>query len=76
MLKLSRYICDGESIVIDDDITITILRDDQGRIDIGIDAPRDIPARNSAGCWGVSAPLDLLTPDDQVVTCKGNSKAD
>ncbi len=41
MLKLTRYI--GESIMIDDNIKITILRDDQGDIDIGIDAPRDIP---------------------------------
>ncbi len=41
MLKLTRYIGEGESIVIDDDITITILRDDKGDIDLGINAPRD-----------------------------------
>ncbi len=39
MLVLTRKI--GEGIVIGDDVRITVLEDREGKIRIGIDAPRD-----------------------------------
>ncbi|OLS01542.1 carbon storage regulator CsrA [Tissierella creatinophila] len=40
MLILNRKI--GESIIVGEDIEITILEIEEGRVKIGIDAPRDI----------------------------------
>ena len=40
MLILTRKI--GQSLIIGDDIKITILADNYGQIKIGIDAPRDV----------------------------------
>ena len=40
MLILNRY--PGQSILIGDDITITVIKSDRGQVTIGIDAPRDI----------------------------------
>lgn len=40
MLVLSRY--QSQSIVIDGDITITVLACDRGQIRIGIDAPKNV----------------------------------
>lgn len=41
MLVLSRKL--GEKIVIGDNITITIVDIDRGKIRLGIEAPRDVP---------------------------------
>ena len=41
MLILTRKV--GQSIIIDDDITVKILVDNHGQIKIGIDAPDDVP---------------------------------
>ena len=41
MLVLTRKA--GESIIIDDQIKITVLSIDGGKIRLGIDAPRDVP---------------------------------
>lgn len=40
MLVLERHV--GESIIIADDIKITICKNNGGQIDIGIEAPREI----------------------------------
>ena len=40
MLILNRY--PGQSILIGDDITITVIKSDRGQVTIGIDAPRDV----------------------------------
>lgn len=45
MLVLSRRI--GESIVIGDNVTVTVVDIDRGKIRIGIDAPRDVPVLRS-----------------------------
>lgn len=41
MLVLSRKL--GEKIYIGDNITITVVSIDRGKIRLGIDAPRDVP---------------------------------
>jgi len=41
MLVLSRKL--GEKIVINDNITITVIDIDRGKIRLGIEAPRNIP---------------------------------
>lgn len=41
MLVLSRKL--GEKIVIGDNITITVVDIDRGKIRLGIEAPRDVP---------------------------------
>ena len=41
MLVLSRR--PGESVVIGDDITITVVDIDRGKIRLGIEAPRNVP---------------------------------
>ena len=41
MLILTRRI--GESLIIDNDIIVTVLGDNHGQIKIGIDAPQDVP---------------------------------
>lgn len=45
MLVLTRKI--GESIVIDDNIRITVLDVGHGRIRLGIEAPRDVPVHRA-----------------------------
>ncbi len=41
MLVLSRKL--GEKIIIGDNITITVVDIDRGKIRLGIEAPRDVP---------------------------------
>jgi carbon storage regulator len=41
MLVLSRK--QGEKIVINDNISITVVEIDRGKIRLGIEAPRDVP---------------------------------
>jgi carbon storage regulator len=41
MLVLSRKL--GEKIIINDNITITVVDIDRGKIRLGIEAPRDVP---------------------------------
>lgn len=41
MLVLSRKL--GEKIVINDDITVTVVDIDRGKIRLGIEAPREVP---------------------------------
>ncbi len=41
MLVVSRKV--GERIVISDNIIVTVLESNPGRIRIGIDAPKDVP---------------------------------
>ena len=43
MLVLARKV--GESIRISDDVVLTVLHIGRGRVQIGIDAPREIPIR-------------------------------
>lgn len=45
MLVLSRKV--GEKIVIDDNITLTVLAIVNGRIRLGVEAPREVPVRRS-----------------------------
>lgn len=45
MLVLSRRV--GESIVINDNIKVTIVSSDGNTIRVGIDAPKDIPIMRS-----------------------------
>ena len=40
MLILSRRV--GQSVVIGDDITITVLRFKKGQVSLGVDAPREV----------------------------------
>lgn len=40
MLILTRHI--NESIIINDDITVTILKSNNGQVRIGIDAPKEV----------------------------------
>lgn len=45
MLVLSRKV--GESVMIGDDIVVTVVRFDNGAVRLGIEAPRELPvARN------------------------------
>ncbi len=45
MLTLSRFV--GEAIIINENITITIVKNDRGKIRISIDAPKDVPIRRA-----------------------------
>lgn len=59
MLVLARK--PGESIRISDDVVLTILHIGRGRVQIGIEAPREIPIRReelapSPDNWGGSLP--------------------
>lgn len=45
MLVLSRKV--GESIIIDNDITVTVVQLSRNRIRLGIDAPQEVPIRRS-----------------------------
>jgi carbon storage regulator CsrA len=45
MLVLSRS--EGQKIVVDEDIVITVLKIEGNRVRLGIDAPRSVPIRRS-----------------------------
>lgn len=45
MLVLSRKV--GESIIIDNDITVTVVELSGNRVRLGIDAPQEVPIRRS-----------------------------
>ena len=60
MLVLSRKL--GEKIMINDNIVVTIIDIDRGKIRIGIEAPRDVPIFRQE-LLGAKAPKD--PPVDQ-----------
>jgi carbon storage regulator len=45
MLKLGRS--EGESVIIDGKITVTVVRVDGGRVVLGVEAPREIPVHRA-----------------------------
>lgn len=54
MLVLTRKV--GEAICIDENITVTVVKLSNGRVRIGIDAPKDIPIFRGELEQSVSAP--------------------
>ena len=66
MLILSRK--EGESIIINENITIVVTRIQGGRVRIGIEAPKDVPVRrqelHTESAWNTrpeTVPADLVT---------------
>jgi carbon storage regulator CsrA len=56
MLVLTRKI--GEKVVIGSGITVTVVRSEDGRVRLGIDAPGDVRIlRGELACW-MDASLD------------------
>ena len=66
MLVLSRK--EGESIIINENITIVVARIQGGKVRIGIEAPKDVPVRRQElhpeQAWNTrpeTVPTDLVT---------------
>ena len=66
MLVLSRK--EGESIIINENITIVVTRIQGGKVRIGIEAPKDVPVRrqelHAEQAWNTrpeTVPTDLVT---------------
>ena len=66
MLVLSRK--EGESIIINENITIVVTRIQGGKVRIGIEAPKDVPVRRQElhveQAWNTrpeTVPTDLVT---------------
>jgi carbon storage regulator len=66
MLVLSRK--RSESIQIGDDIVVTVLESDRGRVRLGIDAPKEIPVRRTELRKAISTPSSCPDPLTVVVT--------
>lgn len=62
MLVLSRKL--GEKVVIGNNIVLTVVDIDNGKIRLGIEAPRDVPVVRSE-----------LLPEDQRPTAKARAKS-
>lgn len=72
MLVLSRKL--GEKIVIGDNIEITVVDIDRGKIRLGIEAPKDVPIfRSELGVNG-QAPVPAPAPAPAAVKPKPTGK--
>ena len=61
MLVLTRKI--GEKIVIGNNVTVTVVRSEDGRVRLGIDAPGDVRIlRGELACWLDTEPVDFPVP--------------
>jgi carbon storage regulator CsrA len=61
MLVLTRKI--GEKVVIGNNVTVTVVRSEDGRVRLGIDAPGDVRIlRGELACWMDSEAVDVPVP--------------
>jgi carbon storage regulator CsrA len=61
MLVLTRKI--GEKVVIGNGITVTVLRSEDGRVRLGIDAPGDVRIlRGELACWMDAEAAEVAVP--------------
>jgi len=68
MLVLSRKL--GEKIFINDNICITVVDIDRGKIRLGIEAPRDVPIFRKELLTGAEAKPAVVVADAPILAAK------